>query len=252
MFSAQVCFPVSGQTKAQVADAVQALLASWYKQGQILDGWVLAAREGDIVAYVALPARDALSVAFANKYVRADLAKLDELGAEPLVEVLGEYPGLDRGCECEAWEWLILFTNFLAREPPARCGQCFLPVPLYRILTSQDDEHVGILHWAADYKACDTLQMHTETGERFGERQQAHHDSSLSVRGRELCRALDARVGVPMYYYLHESRGRNRTSEADRRCPGCGGEWRLPEVLHIFDFKCDGCRLLSSIACSVR
>lgn len=47
------------------------------------------------------------------------------------------------------------------------------------------------------------------------------------------------------------TRGRGLVLERARRCPGRGGEWSLPKTLHIFDFKCDRCQLLSNIACDV-
>ena len=109
-----------------------------------------------------------------------------------------------------------------------------------------------ILQWAADYVACDTLQMHCTTGERFGEAQLARHDSSLSSNGRAVCRELEEAVRLPVYYYLHKTRGRSASSEAARRCPSCGGEWRLQSPLHHFDFRCDRCRLLGAMAAFVQ
>jgi predicted nucleic acid-binding Zn ribbon protein len=252
MNSAQLCFPASPDTKMSVIESVHNVLASWYKHGQILEGWVIAERDTDIVAHVVLPAPDALAEEFSNRYVRADLAKLSAIDASPTIKLLGRYPDLDQACSCDSWDWLVLFTNYLAREPPLRCGRCFGPVPLYRIPPVHDDEHLGVLHWQADYKACDTLQMHTGTGERFAEQELFRHDSSLSLRGREVCDSLEQLAKIPVYYYLHRTRGRSRKLEQERTCPSCASAWLLPERLHIFDFRCDRCKLLSNIACNVK
>jgi predicted nucleic acid-binding Zn ribbon protein len=46
---------------------------------------------------------------------------------------------------------------------------------------------------------------------------------------------------------------KNRKREQRRRCPLCGGAWRLEKPLHrLFDFKCDMCRLVSNLAWDVR
>jgi len=131
-------------------------------------------------------------------------------------------------------------------------GDCFDPVPLYRVPPTRDLEYLDILQWAADYQACDTLQMHCTTGERFGERQLVGHDSSLTAQGREICRRLSAKTGLPAYYYLHNSRGRSLRDERRRRCPGCRRNWSMAEPWHgRFDFKCERCLLLSNIATNV-
>jgi predicted nucleic acid-binding Zn ribbon protein len=145
-----------------------------------------------------------------------------------------------------------LFTHYLNRESPLRCGNCFAPIPLYRIPHIQDEEYLDVHQWEADYKACDTLQMHIRTGERFGERQMFQHDSSLSRRGRELCVRIASLTRRPTYYYLHKVRARSSAEEERRRCPNCNGQWKLGKRWHLFDFRCDQCLLLSAIACMVR
>lgn len=249
MHAAVVRFPVAPGHREQVLVLVGDLLASWYKRGNILDGWVMAEGETELAAYVVAAGRDALFER--GGYVGAGLERLEAAGAAPSIEILGRCPDLEEVCSCRSWEWLMLFTTYLTREPPLRCGHCFGPVPLWRVPTRHDDEHLGVLHWQADYQACDTLQMHTGTGERFGERELVRHDSSLSLRGRRLCLDLSGSLAIPVFYYLHKSRGRSRNSERARRCPGCDGDWLLPERRHIFDFKCDTCRLLSNFACNV-
>ncbi|HIP76018.1 MAG TPA: hypothetical protein EYH12_02510, partial [Psychromonas hadalis] len=51
------------------------------------------------------------------------------------------------------------------------------------------------------------------------------------------------------YYYLYRVAGTSLESEQQRKCPSCGGEWRLEKPLFdIFDFKCDQCQLVSNIS----
>ena len=90
--------------------------------------------------------------------------------------------------------------------------------------------------------------MHCITGERFGERQLFDHKSSLSRQGRDLAAQMETATGIPFFYYLHKIRSRGFDAELKRRCPNCEGVWRLEESQHLFDFRCDPCRLLSAIA----
>ena len=122
-------------------------------------------------------------------------------------------------------------------------------MPLYRLPHVRDHEHLDLLNWADDYRACDTLQMHCTVGERFGEGQLYRHDGALGRLGRGLAARLAAAIGRPVYYFLHKARGRSRDAELARACPSCEGEWRVDRRLHgLFDFRCDRCRLLSAVA----
>ncbi len=254
MITAVLSFSLPDAGHTEVLQAAGSLLAVWHKNGQIVgNDWPMAAADGTLRAYVRLPAADALDSSFANAYVLRDLERLSACGAgRPVVEILGVDPDTLPPCACTSRGSLILFTDYLTLESPLRCGNCFDPVALYRVPATKDFEYLDVLQWAADYKACDTLQMDCTTGERFGEQQLVRHDSSLSVRGRQICRRLAENTNVPTYYYLHKSRGRSLGAERRRRCPNCHGDWLLAERWHNrFDFRCDDCRLLSNVASNV-
>jgi predicted nucleic acid-binding Zn ribbon protein len=207
---------------------------------------MLARREGRLEGFVRVPELNSLEAPHNNSYSRQALAALSP--TVPAVEVLGPEPESSAGCTCRSRSAMVLFTHYLSTDPPVRCLDCFEPVPLYHLPHLHDDEHLVLLHWASDYRACDTLQMHCTTGERFGEEQLWRHDSSLSLNGRDLCRRIEHATGTPVYYFLHKTRSRGRQAELNRVCPSCGAQWRLERPLHNFDFQCPSCRLLSAIA----
>jgi len=250
MFTGKLSFPKGSSETVQVAGAAHDLLSCWYKNGQVVgDSWPLADAGANVEAYVSVPELTALDSQHNNTYANQ---ALEALGAgPPAISILGLDPNLTSACSCSSRTAFLLYTHYLSQAPPVRCLDCFDPVPLYRLPYLHDQEHLVLLHWAADYRACDTLQMHCTTGERFGEEQLSRHDSSLSRNGRDLCARLEHRTALPVYYFLHKTRGRDRESELERRCPSCGSEWRLEKRLHVFDFMCKRCHLLSAIVASV-
>lgn len=254
MFTAKISFPKGRANGDTVSEAAMNVLACWYKNGQILDrNWPTAESARHVDTYVSVPERGSLRPAHNNLYAKEALAKLQADGyGLPIVTVLGPDPTVDPVCSCKGSSAFVLFTHFLSISPPVRCLDCFRPVPLYRLPYPHDEEHFGLLHWAADYRACDTLQMDCTTGERFGEGQLYRHDSSLSREGRDLAKRLETLVGKPVYYWLLKVRGRSREVELARKCPSCGGKWRLKRRLFgVFNFRCKRCRLLSCVACNV-
>lgn len=171
----------------------------------------------------------------------------------PAYSVLGVVPETAPACRCAGPRGFFLFTTFLHIEPPVRCIHCNGIVPLYRLPRSTTDEHSGLLSWKSDYQACDTLQMNGTVGERFGERQMSDPTSELSQSGRAVCEEIQHLTGRPVYYYLNPANARSHSAEERRKCPTCRGAWRLKKSLHgKVDFKCDRCKLLSSIAWNVR
>jgi len=254
MYTFEVLFRVDGAVTEDVVVAASSLLSAWYKSGQICaPTWPLAKVSEGLKAFVSTPAADALDPDHANRYVRDAAATLaTRFGAVVEQLLLGHDPESAPECVCEARAGYILFTHYLTVESPLRCADCFLPLPLYAASPPRDFEHLDVITWADDYKACDTLQMNTAVGERFGENQLGQFDSALSRKGHETCRRLAEVLGKPVYYYLHRARGRSVTSERERRCPNCNQAWLLAQRLHRrFDFQCDNCHLLSNIASSL-
>lgn len=253
MYTFEIVFRGDEPTTDEMVEAATHLLNAWYKNGQILSPvWPLAI-SGGLRVYVSTPAEDALSVQHANRYVEDAAGVLrSQFGVVIEHSLVGRNPQSAEECVCTGRSAYVLFTHFLTVESPLICLDCFRPLPLYAASPSRDVEYHDVLTWADDYRACDTLQMHTAVGERFGERQLGQIDSALSRRGLAICRQLALGLENPVYYYLHRARGRSVASEHERRCPSCGSEWRLEQRLHDrFDFRCDTCHLLSNVGPSL-
>jgi predicted nucleic acid-binding Zn ribbon protein len=229
------------------------LLGSLYQNGQIIGQDYPIAKCGKILrAFVTILESDALDLKYANKSVKMEIQKAIKLGlTSPTTKIIGESLGLSEGhtCNCQPDSY-ILCTDFIEHGSPIKCGLCFADIPLYHLPKTDDsDSYYNILMWAADYRACDTLQMNCKTGERFGLRQMSDPHSSLAKEGREICDRLTALTTKPTYYNLHRYKAHARlVTEKQRKCPSCNGEWLLDKPWHRYDFKCDRCRLVSNIA----
>lgn len=201
-------------------------------------------------AYVQIPASDAFDDRFASEWTTKALKGFQEAGLSgpEFVEIDGHEAGTE-ACGCHNWSSLILFTTYVQLSPPVSCGDCFRPIPLYRLPRFESGEFNEVIIWQSNYQACDTLFMNSGAGERFGYRQTSRVDSALTRQGRDLCKHFEDKIGKPTYYYLHRYYRRSDAIEAARLCPGCGGAWKLPGAWHDrFDFKCDNCRLISVVA----
>lgn len=255
MYIAELSFAILDEHDQEAAShAINDLLGSFRMNGQICGReWCIAERSGSYVAFVLLPAQNALDIAFANKYVHKGLQAFAEAGLHfPIITLLG--PDIDEvvPCSCIAPPSYILYTTYLALVPPLRCGKCFQQVPLYRLPKTYDDGYYDIVCWQSDYQSCDALQMNCRTLERSATRQLSRMDSTLSRQGIDICARITAATGVPTYYYLYRYGARGLKQERRRVCPSCQREWLLEEEWHLFDFKCDRCRLVSNIAWDVR
>ena len=256
MDTAQLLFRApKGKKIPEFLDKVQSYLAALLKNGQIISGYTVTKVTGGYLVTASLPESDALADRFANKWVRTRLRDLAAAGvARPKVTRLGTDPDSRPPCRCRKQPFLILFTTCVHAEPPLRCGACFGPVALYKVpATDGVESYQDVLSWEDTYQAMDWLFIGSGAGERFAHGQLARFDSALSSDGRELARNLERRVRVPVYYNLSKYFGRSDRAERERKCPSCGKRWRRNEPLHgIFDFQCERCRLLSSVAFDVR
>jgi predicted nucleic acid-binding Zn ribbon protein len=235
-------------------EAFDQLLGAYRLDGHVLGRDLIAVSlKGHLESYVLVPANDAFQPQSMNEWIQKqrDKAKLVGL-SEPDTVQIGNDPSEPGACECTNSGSLILFTTYLEIQSPVRCGDCFLPVPLYRLPRFESGEFVEVISWASAYKSCDSLFMGSSTGERFGYREMSRANSSLSLRGRAICKHFEEGTGKPSYYYLHRYYGRSRSVEASRECPGCRQQWLLKEKWHsLFDFRCETCRLVSCLSSSI-
>ncbi len=258
MYIAELFFKkTDGSMKEDVdrEDELHSFLGALVHNGQILSNYFpIVQKEAGYTAFVLIPDKNALDTKYGNQWVRESYDKfLNAAWMNPEIKILGFDASSSEVCACAKPKSFILFTHFLTVESPLKCGDCFCPVPIYLIPEAPDGSSSDIRSWQADYRACDTLQIGSSTGERFGTREMSKVDSSLSKRGRAICDAITKSTGIRTYYYLFCYNGKSDELERERKCPSCYQEWLLEEPLHkIFDFRCIKCRLLSNIAWDVR
>lgn len=235
-------------------EMVDAVLGAWRMNGQIYGREWPIWESGEILSAIVLsPEEQSLNARFNSKYGVAAMARCEAEGWLITIEVLGEDAESLTACRCDNPSAYVLFTSYAIMESPIRCMDCFGPIALYRMKVMASGEFYELVTWQSDYQSCDRLQMNCAVLEQETTRELSSIDSDLSKVGLAHCKTLADLNGRPFYYYLYRDQGQSLQAELERRCPGCGNDWRLKERLHdLFDFKCDSCCLLSNIAFDVR
>ncbi len=244
------------EIQQDLENGLYGLLNAWQHNGQISSGSIDIIRLADkCITYVRIPEIDSLHGSYNRSPVEQALEAAKKLLSTnvPEVRIIGKiFDDIDN-CQCASRESYILFSTFVGRGSPLRCGTCFQPIPLYQIPPTNGENYQDIESWQSAYEACDTLNMHSGALEEAAINELSKHDSQLSKEGRTICHTIEQHTGKPVYYYLYRWSGQSRKTELERLCPECGGEWLLPKAWHsLFEFKCDRCRLLSNIASDIQ
>ncbi|MGC4064139.1 MAG: DUF2310 family Zn-ribbon-containing protein [Polyangiaceae bacterium] len=243
MFAAKIEFAKQGRSPKLMKDATVSLLFTWYRNGQIVgDFWPMSDHEAHLEAHVILPDTDALDEVNNNSHAERILPTC----GPTTVTILGRDPYLPDCCRCPSRSSMGLFTHFRNIAPPVVCLDCYDPIPLYRLPRLRNDEQLEILNWMEDNRACDTLLMHGNTGERFCEEQLAHYNSSLNRNASFVARSLERILRIPVYYFIHENHDRTSDPILTHRCPSCEQNWQIFERVKLFSLRCEECRLLST------
>lgn len=221
--------------------------ANGQKQGGIESQYITG---NTVIALPSTLEKDSLDPKYNNIHISEQIQILEELcNSQIQFRLVGEdYEDHHTVCDCHTSEFYILMTNYTTIESPINCGTCYWSVPLYRLPKYWDDEYLKILSWETDYICCDRLQMNCWVWNYWGVNQMQKVDSYLSKQGIEICKRIEELTSIPTYYFLYNYR-KAKGDQLSRPCPTCGNKWDLKEQLHNFyDFKCDTCRLVSTIS----
>jgi predicted nucleic acid-binding Zn ribbon protein len=249
MYVARIDFKCADSIDSDLLyEHIAKLLHALHQNGQICGReYPIAITPDGVMATVMIPAADALDELHHNRYVRQDIARFREIEVNgPYFSLIGEDMA-GEVCVCVSSSSYLLYTDYVTLDSPLRCGDCDDPVPLYRIPPTYEDEYYNIICWQSDYRSCDSLQMNCRTLERAATRQISDPTSSLSQQGRAICQQIEALTGKPTYYHLYRSAGRRRSAELKRLCPACRQPWLLDQPWHGFEFRCEPCRLASTL-----
>jgi predicted nucleic acid-binding Zn ribbon protein len=257
MYLAELYFGIiQPKDASSVVYAIETLLSALYRSGQILDSdySILRVRRG-YATHALLPSESALQPEFHSQPVKEELAGLLQCGlGQPKATLLGrDLSGRAYSEDIDA-PFFVLYTYWTTNVTAVRRGDNFEPVPLYLLPPNPETgDHLDIRTWVSVYKACDTLCM-TESGVSDGAfTALSAPDSALNVAGRAICTRLERDMGVPFYYALTRGPGKDEERRLEKCCRKSDYEWRLDDPLHsLFDFRCDGQRLLSYLPWGAR
>ena len=252
MYLAELSFKVIADTDFTKAEtAIRNYIETLIFNGQVLGReFPTAWLQDKFNSRVVLPEEHSLQLQYHSLRGKAALEHLAHAGlAYPQLQILGMDLMSSHTDPCSDHDYYILYSRFNETCSPLRCAAHFAPVPLYKGASTQPD-HEQLIRWQLQYQALDEIQMQqSRVLEKSAERSLQQLHSKLNQQGRMLARNLEQTSNKPVFYALYSGSSRNCETEANKTCPGCGGNWRLAQPLHdLFDFKCDTCRLLSNIA----
>ncbi|KQK24676.1 DNA-binding protein [Chryseobacterium aquaticum] len=184
-----------------------------------------------------------------NIYVNERIEKIQTLSNSVIsIKTVGKTIEDYRGsCKCEKSDFYILTTNYVSIDSPITCGKCNKSIPLYRLPIFYDFGYMPILRWETNHQSCDRLQMNCEVGERWALNQMQEINSQLSKQGIQITKKIEELTNIPTFYFLYNYRKQEKDN-INRNCPNCNEKWSLKERKYFYDFKCDDCRIISTIS----
>lgn len=252
MFLFKLSIHVQHNSQKKIINALFSdLLASLWQNGQIFDHYDHSSTySNNILSYfVRCPEKNALSKKYRNDSVQKTWHMLeDKAGNNVATDFLGKDVNTHFS-QCRGKRsFYILYTNFLATGSPLRCGDCFVPIPLYQIPPTDHENYMDIFWWESQYKACDTLQIGSTVGAKFGLREISYFDSTLTQTGLNICKKVENSTGKKTFYFLLNYKKISKKQDREKKCPSCHQQWLLQQPLHgLFNFQCKKCGLLSNL-----
>jgi len=237
--------------KEKLHDEFIILMSSLCRTGQIMGGIESPYVAGnEMICYQTTLERNSLDSKYNNEKVDLKIKNLEQgCNSKLKIEFVGEHiPFYKDVCKCGQPDSYLLFTTYVNESSLFDCGTCGHPVPVYKIKGLTDDDRYDIYSWESAYVSCDNLNMGCNVGEKWAMKQMSDSTSQLSELGRGICNRITEVTGAPAYYFLLNYRAISIAKDKLRKCPSCKGDWLLSEKwLGFYDFKCDRCKLVSTL-----
>lgn len=217
------------------------LLSMLYKNGQILNHWIIEEYLDYLEVRVTTTDDDSLNSKYFNKYI---LKELENFTLD--ITILSNDAGSTDCCHCQEHSYYILAVNPYDASSPIICGDCGKEIPLIRIpYLFNEEEHYSVLNFQQIYNSVDNLWMNS-LSDRFTKRQIINPDSQLNKLGLDIVKELEKKVNNPVYLFIGNPIGGyfefEKNNKKLERCPKCGGEFKYINNDYA-DKVCEGCRL---------
>lgn len=227
--------------KNEKMDHLENLLSMLYKNGQILDNWIVEQYDDCLEVRVTTTDDDSLNPKYYNQYI---IQEVENFTLE--TTILADDACATDCCHCEEHSYYIIAVNPDDASSPIICGDCGKEIPLIRIpYLYNEEEHYSILTFQSIYNSVDKLWMNS-LSDRFTKRQIINPDSQLNKIGLDIRSELENKVKKPVYLLIANPIGGWFEFEKNNKnlhsCPKCGGELKLVSSKHA-DKVCENCRL---------
>ena len=234
---------------------INKIIDQWRYNGQIIGREIpvfVVEQDGEmgLGTRVICPEQSSLLPENNNAEVNAALAQAEKCGLFlDSFQIVGEDLNSDITFEGEKPQWQVLYTTYLQVCSPLHSSDRLAPIPLYKQLKNQPHLSMDVIKWQENWQACDQLQMNGSVLEKQALAEISDINSNSFKHGYYLAQEIERESQIPTFYYLYRVGGENLATEQARRCPKCGGGWKLDQPLFdLFHFKCDDCRLVSNMS----
>jgi predicted nucleic acid-binding Zn ribbon protein len=223
--------------------------------GQILQReHLLVQKNNTIEIAVACPEMDSLDKKNCNQYGLEYQNKIEKGTGEKIEFVATgtepDYPSPRYDVPTKKSSFYILTYGW---SSPLLCGDTDKPIPLYKIPFTDklNTDYSNIWSWQRHAQSLYRLWLSSQAvTEEFAANQMQDAHSEHSKIGRELCKIIEQKTGVPTYYFLPNYRRWTLQEDLDRKCPVTGNDWKVDGRTreNNWSFKCDESRLLSELS----
>lgn len=231
----EITFCTAQNVTMPMEHLVYNLLGAWYQNGQILNDNYVYERDGTYISYVSTDDTDSLDEKYANQHVKAAMGEFSYT-----IKYCGELTESKGCCSCKSPSCYELYTD-TCNASPMICGDCRLPVPLYRLpYLDGGRDHFRLINWTEMYMHMEGLWM-TSYHDRYTYHQLTSIDSVLVKEGRKICRDMEKILCKPVYYNIYYSK------RVPKVCPSCKKEWITTENPDSQEYMCEACRLIGMV-----
>lgn len=228
--------------KEEELDDIEWLFAMYYRNGQVLENYLIEDYIDHYIVTITITDDDALDSKYNNKYVNDQLKKVKISN----IQITVNDALTTDSCHCTDYDRFYLVPS-IDISSPIYCSKCEKEIPLYKLPHYHNDEYTPILDFIKMYHSLSNLYIYG-LKDSYTVNEIMNPKSTFNKLGLKICKTyskiLKKDVLLKINNLHYETLQDSESFIELERCPRCKNDLEEHQNSFLYQKECKKCKIV--------